>query len=63
MQNFKNFGIDVIDNNISLVKGFFEDHLIIDKPVVLAHIDCDWYDSVSTSLERIDFSQGWNFRY
>ncbi|MFN9838368.1 MAG: hypothetical protein ACK56L_20095 [Pseudanabaena sp.] len=53
----------MIDNNISLVKGFFEDHLIIDKPVVLAHIDCDWYDSVSTSLERIDFSQGWNFRY
>ncbi|MBK1987101.1 asparagine synthase [Sphaerospermopsis aphanizomenoides BCCUSP55] len=54
IQNFQNFDVDVSQNNVYLVKGLFEDTLIIDKPVVLAHIDCDWYDSVYTCLQRIE---------
>ncbi len=40
-------------NNVALVKGFFEDTLDVAGPVALAHIDCDWHDSVMVCLERI----------
>jgi asparagine synthase (glutamine-hydrolysing) len=33
--------------------GLFEDTLYIAEPVALAHIDCDWYQSVMLCLERI----------
>ena len=36
-----------------MVKGLYSDTLKIDSPVSLAHIDCDWFDSVMTCLERI----------
>lgn len=39
--------------NIEFIKGLFEDTLICKQPVALAHIDCDWYDSVMVCLERI----------
>ena len=39
--------------NITFIKGLFEDTLICKQPVALAHIDCDWYDSVMVCLERI----------
>ncbi len=39
--------------NIEFVKGLFQDTLICREPVALAHIDCDWYDSVMVCLERI----------
>jgi len=51
--NFKLFDINTIQNNIHFIKGYYENTLKIDKPVALAHIDCDWYDSVIVSLERI----------
>lgn len=38
---------------IEFVKGLFEDTLVCKQPVALAHIDCDWYDSVMVCLERI----------
>ncbi len=41
------------EKDITLVKGLFEDTLTGDLPVSLAHIDCDWYDSVTVCLERI----------
>ncbi len=41
------------DINVHLIKGLFEDTLICKQPVALAHIDCDWYDSVMVCLERI----------
>ena len=44
---------DVEEKGIRLIKGLFEDTLIVDGPVSLAHIDCDWYDSVMVCLERI----------
>lgn len=51
--NFKAYGIDLDTYNVSLVKGLFEDTLKPDAPIALAHIDCDWYDSVMVCLESI----------
>lgn len=51
--NFAAFGYDVVDHNVTLVKGLYESTLFADGPVALAHIDCDWYDSVSICLERL----------
>ncbi len=44
---------DLQSKNISLIKGLFEDTLLCQQAVSLAHIDCDWYDSVMVCLERI----------
>ncbi len=52
-KSFELFNINIDQNNIHFIKGYYEDTLKIDKPVALAHIDCDWYDSVMVSLERI----------
>ena len=40
-------------NNVKLVQGLFQDTIVGDEPVALAHIDGDWYDSVRTCLDRI----------
>ena len=53
-QSFIDFGFNPTENNIHLVKGLYEDTLHVDKPVALAHIDCDWYESVLTCLQRIE---------
>lgn len=50
--SFISFGVDM--NNVQMVKGYYEDTLIIDEEIALAHIDCDWFDSVIVSLERIE---------
>ncbi|MFT4643961.1 TylF/MycF/NovP-related O-methyltransferase [Candidatus Marifrigoribacter sp. Uisw_064] len=50
--SFKSFGIDL--TNIQLIKGYYEDTLKINDEVAMAHIDCDWYDSVLVSLQRIE---------
>ena len=54
VQSFADFGLEIKKNNIHLVKGLFENTLKIESPVALAHIDCDWYDSVFTCLNRIE---------
>lgn len=51
--SFSRLGYPVGENHIELVKGFFEDTLVIDEPVALAHVDGDWYESTMTCLERI----------
>lgn len=51
--NFVDYGFDLDRDNIRFVKGLYENTLAVDAPVALAHIDCDWYDSVITCLERI----------
>ena len=51
--NFASFGIDLIAQNVNLIKGLLQDTLNVDGPVALAHIDVDWYDPVYTCLERI----------
>lgn len=53
VNSFSDFGYEVEQNNISLIKGLFQDTLKIDQPVLMAHIDGDWYDSVMVCLDRI----------
>jgi asparagine synthase (glutamine-hydrolysing) len=52
-QNFKQEGIHLEENNIELIEGKFQDTMKINEPIALAHIDCDWYDSVYYCLEQI----------
>lgn len=52
-QNFVRFGFPPSTHHIHLVKGYYADTLRVDRPVAVAHVDCDWYDSVMTCLERI----------
>lgn len=51
--NFEKFNLPLVNNNIHLIQGLYEDTLIIDEPVAFAHIDCDWYASVITCLKQI----------
>lgn len=51
--NFAQFGVAPLTHRISMVKGLFFDTLKIDSPVALAHIDADWFDSVTICLEQI----------
>jgi asparagine synthase (glutamine-hydrolysing) len=51
--NLKSFGIDPTTENIEFIKGAFEDKLYPPGPVAFAHLDCDWYASVVTCLDRI----------
>jgi asparagine synthase (glutamine-hydrolysing) len=52
-ERFERFGLPLGPNHIEIVQGLYEDSLIMNAPVALAHLDCDWYDSVMTCLERI----------
>lgn len=54
LASFRTFGLDVDRENIHLVKGLFQDIMHIRSPVIMAHIDADWYGSVRTCLERIE---------
>jgi len=53
-QTFLNFGFSDRSNRIRFIRGLFEKTLIIDQPVALAHLDCDWYESVMTCLSSIE---------
>lgn len=53
IRNFAYFGFPIQNNNTNLEKGLFENSLSVGDPVALAHIDCDWYESVKTCLTRI----------
>ena len=50
---FRRHGYPVEENSVQLIQGLFEETLTGDDPVALAHIDCDWYESVMTCLIRI----------
>lgn len=50
---FADHGVPIATNAVTLVQGLYEDTLHIDAPIALAHVDCDWYDSVTCCLERI----------
>jgi asparagine synthase (glutamine-hydrolysing) len=51
--NFARHGLPLDRHSVSLIKGLYADTLHPEHPVALAHIDCDWYESVTTCLERI----------
>ncbi len=50
---FRQFGLAPETHNVHFVAGLYQDTLHPSGPVALAHIDCDWYDSVMVCLERI----------
>jgi asparagine synthase (glutamine-hydrolysing) len=52
-RTFAEFGLPTEANAVELVRGLYEDTLTGDEPVALAHVDCDWYDSVNTCLTRL----------
>lgn len=41
------------ENAVVFIEGLYESTLYPQESVALAHIDCDWYDSVMVCLERI----------
>ena len=51
--HFRSCGIDPEANNVDFIRGLFQDTMHFSGPVAFAHIDGDWYDSVTVSLERI----------
>jgi len=51
--SFQSYNINTQSNNVIFHKGLFQDTLNINQPIKLAHIDCDWYDSVKICLEEI----------
>jgi len=53
VQTFARFGFSSEEQHLHFVKGLYEETLLVNEPVTLAHIDCDWYDSVMTCLQRI----------
>lgn len=54
IRTFHRFGLPPEEHNLHFVKGLYSDTLFVEQPVALAHIDCDWYDSVRTCLRRIE---------
>lgn len=52
-RTFAEFDVPVGENAVELVEGLFQDTIVGDEPVALAHIDGDWYQSVRTCLDRI----------
>ena len=51
--NLRQFELDPEGGNIRCIPGLFEHTLHPIGQVALAHIDCDWYDSVRICIERI----------
>lgn len=50
---FAEYGVPAEENEVHLVRGLYEETLRADGgPVALAHVDCDWYESVMVCLER-----------
>ena len=53
-RTFYDYGLPTNENTVYLIKGLFENTLFVNEPVALAHIDCDWYESVMICLQRIE---------
>lgn len=55
-RNLAAFGIDTQGDNVRYVKGLYQETMPVREPVAIAHIDCDWYESVMTCLMGIESS-------
>ncbi len=51
--NLRRFDLHEAADDIHFHPGLFEDTLHPEGPIALAHVDCDWYDSVKVCIERI----------
>jgi asparagine synthase (glutamine-hydrolysing) len=54
VNNFRECGYVIEENNIRLVKGLLQDTLEVNRPISLAHIDVDWYEPVYFALQQIE---------
>lgn len=54
IQTFHEYGLPPEQHHIRFVQGLYQDTLQVHGPVALAHLDCDWYDSVMVCLQRIE---------
>ena len=56
IESFRAFGLDPDDDDVTFVEGYYEQTMpgSIEFPVAVAHLDCDWYDSVMTCLRTIE---------
>ena len=52
-ESFARHGVPIVENNVELIKGLFQDTIDLDEPVAFAHLDGDWYESTMVCLERI----------
>ncbi|MEX2546836.1 MAG: TylF/MycF/NovP-related O-methyltransferase [Chloroflexota bacterium] len=52
-RNLASFGIDSERDNVRYVRGLYQDTMPVREPVAIAHLDCDWYESVMTCLTGI----------
>jgi hypothetical protein len=52
-KRFTDFQFPIAQNNVHMFKGLFENTLNITQPIAMAHLDCDWYESVLVCLEQI----------
>ena len=52
--SFERLGVAAVSNGVQFLQGVYEDSMVVDFPVALAHVDCDWYESVMTCLDRIE---------
>jgi asparagine synthase (glutamine-hydrolysing) len=50
---FATHGLPPGEHSVEFFQGLFQDTMRIERPVALAHLDSDWFDSVHTCLERI----------
>jgi O-methyltransferase len=53
IQAFKEFDLEPNSADVQLIKGTVQETLEVNLPVLLAHIDVDWFDAVTTCLERL----------
>ncbi len=52
-RSFAEYGMPVENSRIRLVPGLYQETLYPPEQVALAHLDCDWYESVKVCLERV----------
>ncbi len=52
-ESFRRHGLPPDANHVALIQGTFEHTLVVDRPVAVAHLDGDWYQSTLVCLERI----------
>lgn len=53
VKSFEAAGVDPKARNVRFIKGLIEETMFLEEPVVLAHVDCDWYLPVLTALQRV----------
>jgi len=53
LSNLARWGLSCEKDHIEIHPGLFQDTLYPTGPIAFAHIDCDWYESVNTCIDRV----------